>query len=355
MSVVLMLLSVCQSLGQSGFSAALDRQLSAVYKPDEPGVAVLVARLNGSVIFKKGYGVADLKTKQQFTTTTVSNTGSISKTFVTYAVLKLVEQGKLKLTDPLIKFFPDFENADVASTVRIEHMLSHTSGLPDNRDVANNREKFLTAKDVENFAPLKKAQKLNFVPGEKFEYSNPAFNGLALIVEKLSGTRWQTFIEREIFGPAEMKQSVITDGPFPSEGVAHAYDKEDTEWKENDYGEFPTFAASGNGGIWCSVEDLLRYEVAIQRHKFLRYYLIALSRVPFLPSNWKSDSEPSVGLSWFIADGMVYHSGSQGAFRAWHDVYLEKDLVVIWLGNAGQHSMAARTTINALLKEFKLI
>ncbi len=63
-------------------------------------------------------------------------------------------------------------------------MLSHTSGLPDNRNVAGNREFFLSAKDIENFEPLKFADSLNFEPGTKFAYSNPAFNGLALIIEK---------------------------------------------------------------------------------------------------------------------------------------------------------------------------
>jgi nicotinic acid phosphoribosyltransferase len=99
----------------------------------------------------------------------------------------------------------------------------------------------------------------------------------------------------------------------------------------------------------------LRYEVAIQKGAFLKKDLVALSRRPFAPENWKSEAKPAVGHSWFIGEGIIYHSGSQGAFRAWHDVYPDKNLVVIWLGNAGQHSMAARTTINALLKEFKLI
>jgi CubicO group peptidase (beta-lactamase class C family) len=336
------------------FALALDAELTKHFRPDEPGAAVLVARLDGGVVFKKGYGLADTKTKQPFTTTTISNTGSISKTFVAYAVLKLVEQNKLRLTDTLDKFFPDFAHPDLASKVTIAHMLSHTSGLPDNRDVANNREHFLTAKDQENFAPLKKADKLEFEPGERFEYSNPAFNGLALLVEKLVGTHWQSFIEREIFKPAEMRHSVITDGSFPSAGVAHAYDKVGSEWKENDYGEFPTFAASGNGGVWCSVEDMLRYELAIQNHTFLRKDLIDLSRTAFVPDNWKAETRPAVGHSWFIGENMVYHSGSQGAFRAWHEVYPEKNLVVVWLGNSGQHSMFVRTTLNRLLDEHKL-
>ena len=338
----------------AAFAKELDAELSKVYRADEPGVAVLVARLDGSVVFKKGYGLADTKTRQPFTTTTVSNTGSISKTFVAYAVLKLVEQGKLKLEDPLSKFFTDFETPAVADQVTISHMLSHTSGLPDNRNVAANREHFLTAKDEENFAPLKKSEKLNFHPGERFEYSNPAFNGLALIVQSLSKTRWQTFVEREIFRPSGMRHSLITDGPFPSAGVAHAYDKVGEDWKENDYGEFPTFAASGNGGVWCSVEDLLLYELAIQNHTFLRKDLIELSRTAFEPKNWKADARPAVGYSWFIGDGLVYHSGSQGAFRAWHEVYSDKNLVVVWLGNSGQHAMATRNILNSLLKKHSL-
>jgi CubicO group peptidase (beta-lactamase class C family) len=335
---------------QSSLASDLDAKLSAVYKSDEPGVAVLVAKLDGTVLFKKGYGLADIETKEPFTTKTVSNTGSISKTFVAYGVLKLVEQGKVSLSDTLDEYFPDFEHPEVAKAVRIEHMLSHTSGLPDIRNVQQNREHFLTAKDVENFAPLKGAEKLNFEPGNQFEYSNPAFNGLALIIEKVSGRRWQSYIQDHVFEPAGMTASRITDGPEPSKGVAHAYDKVGENWTENDYGEFPTFAASGNGGIWCSVEDLLRYEVAIQRSSFLRKDLNELSRTPFAPSNWKSTSKPAVGHSWFIGDGIVYHSGSQGAFRAWHDVYPSKNLVVIWIGNSGQHSMNARTILNETLK-----
>ncbi len=67
--------------------------------------------------------------------------------------------------------------------MQIKHLLSHSSGLPDNRKVDENIEFYLTAKDTENFAPLKLADSLNFQPGEKYEYSNPAFNGLALIIE----------------------------------------------------------------------------------------------------------------------------------------------------------------------------
>ncbi len=70
-------------------------------------------------------------------------------------------------------------------------------------------------KDEENFAPLKLTDTLEFEPGSRWKYSNPAYNGLALIIEKVSGMKWQTFIENYIFKPSGMKDSKITDGFFP--------------------------------------------------------------------------------------------------------------------------------------------
>ncbi|MEI9912726.1 MAG: serine hydrolase domain-containing protein [Bacteroidota bacterium] len=91
---------------------------------------------------------------------------------------------------------------------------------------------------------------MEFEPGTKYKYSNPAFNGLALIIEKVTGKKWQDYINDLIFKPAGMKTSTITDGPHPQHGVAHAYiEKKGGGFEELDYGEEPTFAAAGNGGV----------------------------------------------------------------------------------------------------------
>src|SRR5699024_127346 len=136
-----------------------------------------------------------------------------------------------------------------------KHLMTHTSGLPDSRKVSEQFEFYLTAKDEENFNPIKKTTELNFEPGSRFQYSNPAFNGLALIIEKITDQKWQDFIIENIFKPADMDESKITDGPHPEEGVAHAYESENNIFAESDYGEVPTFAAAGNGGVWCSILD----------------------------------------------------------------------------------------------------
>ena len=170
----------------------LDDYFKQQVPADEPGVAVLIARGDG-ILFSKGYGVSDMTTKEPITTKTLFNLGSISKTFVANAILLLQEQGKLSVEDSIFRYFPGFRNKKLAQKIKIKHLLSHTSGLPDNRQVSKDTLFYLTAKDAENWYPVTQTDTLVFEPGERFEYSNPAFNGLALIIEQVSGMKWQKF------------------------------------------------------------------------------------------------------------------------------------------------------------------
>ncbi len=295
----------------------LDSLFSSYFNEKEPGGAVLVVKDN-RVIYQNAFGVADIHTKEPISTQTLFNTGSISKTFVAYGILKL-EEGKLSLDDDLLKYFPDFKNKDIARKVKLYHLLTHTSGIPDLRKVGEEKEFYLTAKDEENFAPLKQTDTLLFEPGTKYKYSNPAFNGLALIIEKVTGDKWQRYIRDNIFQPAGMTTSTITDGPHPANGVSHAYIKNrNGEFEELDYGEEPTFAAAGNGGVWSSVEELWKYEQAIQKAVFLKMPDIQRSRTSYLFPGWKDELPQRLGLSWFLTSEMgqtmIGHTGSQGGF-----------------------------------------
>lgn len=323
----------------SGFTSEIDALFQEELPAGEPGGAVLILK-GDSIFFSKGYGLADLDTKEKITPATLFNTGSISKTFVAYGILKLRDEGALSLEDSLEKFFPDFDNPEIARKVKIKHLLSHTSGLPDLRKVDEDSVFFLTAKDAENWEPIKRAQALNFAPGERFQYSNPAFNGLALIIGQVSGRKWQDYIRREIMLPAGMANSTITDGPHPQEGVAHAYVKEGGRYREYDYGEYPTFAASGNGGVWSSAEELAKYELAIRRAVFLNEPGIAESRRAYHPENWADSLPPFLGFSWFIRlptpsrnVRIVEHTGTQGGFYAFHLSIPERGILYVGLFN----------------------
>jgi CubicO group peptidase (beta-lactamase class C family) len=309
----------CGKQGKPTLQERLDGYFTAEFESGGPGAAVLVMQ-DGKVVFERGYGLADLENRTPITPNTAFNTGSISKTFVANGILMLEQEGRLRLDDSLAMYFPDFKKPEIARQVRIFHLLNHSSGLIDSRKVAEDTVFYLTAKDLENFAPIMQNDSTAFAPGSRYAYSNPAFNGLALIIEKLTGRRWQDFIIERIFDPAGLKDSKITDGPYPEKGVSHAYVEDNGTFIEDDYGEEPTFPAAGNGGVWSSVRDLARYELALQKAVFLPAKVIGTSRTPFQPANWQSPTPSFIGHSWFTGEWngekIIYHTGSQGGFVA---------------------------------------
>jgi CubicO group peptidase (beta-lactamase class C family) len=338
--LVTLILSSCGSEKKIDSHAAEDLHdyFTQVLPPNEPGGAVLIMK-NSVVVFSKGYGIEDISNKKPITSQTLFNLGSISKTFVANGILMLQEKGMLSVEDSIGKYFPDFKNKTIAGQVKIKHLLTHTSGLPDTRRVSRDSVFYLTAKDAENWYPVTQADSLQFDPGERFEYSNPAFNALALIIEQVSGMKWQRFIEQNILVPSHMRSSTITDGPHPQSGVAHAYQKNKNEWIEDDYGEEPTFAAAGNGGVWSSVEELALYERALQQGIFLKPENMTDSRTVKNFDNWADSTEmPSIGWSWFIgqtSDGLqtIGHTGDQGGFLCNYVTLPEKKILVVILCN----------------------
>ena len=318
-------------------TSELDTYFSKEMPADEPGGAILIMK-GDSIIFSKGYGIADLKLNTKIDANTLFNVGSISKTFVSNAILMLQDEGKLSVEDNMAQYFPDFKNKEIAEKVKIKHLITHTSGLEDNRQTKTDSIFYLTAKDGENWYPTTQAEQLIFEPGTRFEYSNPAYNALALIIEKVTEMKWQQYVADKIFNPSGMKTSTITDGPHPETGVSHAYIKSNGNWLEKDYGEEPTFAAAGNGGVWSSVNELAKYELALQQHKFMSDSILQDSRIIKPWPNWQDATPPFIGWSWFIdktPDGLktVGHTGSQGGFLANYVTVPEKDITFIILCN----------------------
>lgn len=341
---------------EPSFEKDIDSYFTKAFDSTGPGGSVLIMK-DEKIIFTKGYGLADLQTKEKITSKTLFNTGSISKTFVSHVILDLAKEGKLSLQDSLAKYITDFKNPTLANQIKIHHLLTHTSGLPDNRRVFLDSVFLLTAKDEENFAPLKQNDSLLFEPGSRYEYSNPAFNALALIIEKVTGRKWQEVVKEKIFDPAGMKSSVITDGPFPITGVSHAYLKTKEGYIEKDYGEEPTFAAAGNGGVWSSVEELALYELALRKTKFSDTKTINDSRTIKEYANWKSATQPFIGYSWFIGqteDGakMIYHTGTQGGFYGDYVSIPEKGITYIMLCNIPTSQEEKREVVLSILKKY---
>jgi CubicO group peptidase (beta-lactamase class C family) len=352
---LLLVLASCTPSKEKVVSSTIDELFSNEFNTDEPGGAVLILK-GDKIIFEKGYGLADLQTKEKITPQTIFNIGSISKSFVSNATLVLQQEGKLSVEGGLARYFPDFKNKTISQKVKIKNILTHTSGLPDNRRQHLDSVALLTAKDAENWAPILLNDSLEFQPGERYEYSNPAFNGLALIVEKTSGKKWQEYVNEKILKPSGMANSLITDGAFPERGVAHAYLKVRNQYIEKDYGEEPTFAAAGNGGVWSSVEELAKYEIAIRKNVFLPAAVIEDTRTVKTFPNWKSAAAPEYGYSWVITqteDGLkeVSHTGTQGGFHADYVSIPSKGILYVVLCNKPFPREAFRQKILALLQQ----
>jgi CubicO group peptidase (beta-lactamase class C family) len=346
-------------LGQHQLSSRVDSLFNSFLKPTEPGAAVLIVK-NNKILFSKGYGVADIDTKEPVTVHTSFNLGSISKTFVSNAILILQQRHLISVGDNLATYFPEFKNKDIAQKVQIKHLLSHVSGLPDCREVFKNPSFYLTADDAQNFAPIQQTDTLVFEPGSKYEYSNPAFNGLALIIEKVTGAKWQDFVKKELFIKAGMNESDITDGAHPDTGVAHGYQKDNDIFKELDYGEEPTFCASGNGGVWSSVNDLFKYYQALMKPAFLNKQIISNSMQVKYFNTWTETAKPFIGYSWFITktfDGQqrIGHTGSQGGFRTNFQFVPGKNVFITMLFNTPQDVDAIMKKVEMILKEEKYL
>ncbi|WP_074409293.1 serine hydrolase domain-containing protein [Aquimarina megaterium] len=343
------LVSSCKNKQPITTVTLLENQLDSLYtnqfpNPDQPGGTVLIKK-GDKTLFLKSYGVADMQTGEKNTEHTLFNTGSISKTFVANGILILQQRGLLSIEDAIAKYFNDFTNQEIANKIKIKHWLSHTSGIPDVRKVEQEREFYLTARDTQNFAPLKKVDSLYFEPGERFKYSNPVYNGLALIIDQVTGADWQKFIKKEILEPSGMNTTKIVQGSYPSDGVAHGYIYKEGKYQEQDYGEEPTYGASGNSGVYSSVIELTQYEKAIQDNVFLNKELTDQSRTVWKPYNWKSQKEPLIGYSWFIEKDtflsehnspgitFIYHTGSNGGFNSFYITIPEKDILIIGLFN----------------------
>ncbi|MEO1031155.1 MAG: serine hydrolase domain-containing protein [Bacteroidota bacterium] len=194
--------SVCQAQNEAEHIKTIDQFLTEEYPKNEPGATVLVAK-KGKVIFEKAYGLASLKPKRKLKTDMVFQIGSMSKQFVSAAILQLIEQGKMALTDNIQKYVPYYPTK--AYPITIHHLLSQTSGIPEYFDV-DESEFHLLAKEhtPQQLINYYKDEPLIFRPGEKWGYSNSNYPLLGAALEKITGLSLKVYLKVYIFEPLGM-------------------------------------------------------------------------------------------------------------------------------------------------------
>ena len=210
---------------------------------------------DGKKIFCKGYGWASKEKQIPFTPTTLASIGSITKAFTAAAVMKLVEQHKLSVDDPLKKFFPSIP-ADKAA-ITIHQLLTHSSGFHEFlKQDGGDYEKIETA------AFLKRAfeEPLAFKPGEKAVYTNVGMSILGIIIEQVSGIDYEQFLKKELFEPLGIKNIGYHYPVSPTDTIADGYQNE-IVWRTHQQhfeqaGGGPFWNLKANGGLEVSLDEM---------------------------------------------------------------------------------------------------
>jgi CubicO group peptidase (beta-lactamase class C family) len=255
-----------------------------------PGLSLAVVK-GGRIVKSEGYGVASLELNVAATRETVYEIGSISKQIAADAILLLVEDGKIRLDDPISRYLDDPPVAWAPITIR--HVLTHTSGLPDfdSGQIGFSYRREYTARE---FAELLGRQPLQFVPGERWAYTN-AFSLLGMVVERASGQPYAAFVETRIFAPLKMPSARFKRNgdvvPFRADG----YVVKDGVFRRGE--PFRPMVIAPNGGVMMNVVDFAAWDIAITSGRLLRPESLLAVTTPVRLADGRTVSH---GLGWFI-------------------------------------------------------
>jgi CubicO group peptidase (beta-lactamase class C family) len=281
----------------------------------------------GTALLRKGYGMADRESGVPYDADTVFDVGSITKQFTAAAILKLEMQGKLHVEDGIGKFFPAVPEDKRAIT--LHQLLTHTSGL--DSDFARDYDPVLRDEYVKRIL----TSKLRSKPGEAYFYANSGYSLLGAIVEIVSGTSYEKYLRENLFLPAGMKDTGYKLPGWPQTRVAVGYHDgkrwgriTEKPWAEDG----PYWALRANGGIHSTLDDMLRWHVALSGDKVLS----ASEKEKMFHRHVRegAGADTFYGYGWSIGDApwggrLIEHNGGNGTFFADFLRFVDDDLVVV--------------------------
>jgi len=304
---------VCGADALSEASRRIDAFFAATAEGKWPGAAVLVLR-GGAVAHSRAYGLANVEQGLASTPRTKFRLASVSKSFTALLVLQLVEQGRLRLDDPLEKYLPGIAGGGVMT---IHHLLSHTSGMPD-------------------FMSFEEAAKLprESVPGERLNYSNLGYQALGRVVEKVTGKTYEAQLREAILDPLGMED---TGGGWPgasSEGRATGY-LFDPGSGGVSLAETSN-ADPASGGLYSTAEDMARWVKGLLDGRIVSPATLEKAWTPVALNDGRHGA---YGYGFMLAPyrGLreVAHGGDISGFNTYYAIYPTEKLAVVVLSNVG--------------------
>ncbi len=289
--------------------------------------SILVAR-DGAVIYEKYAGFADLRKKDPLTDSTSLHIASSGKTMTAMAVLRLAQENRLSLDDSIQKFFPGLEYKGV--TVR--QLLNHRSGLPNYiyfmSEAREYRDSCITNEDVLDYLYTKKPNR-SYAPDRRFSYSNTNYVLLALIIERVSGQTFASYMKQNVFDPLQMTNTYVA-GVTELDSLCPSFQHNGAYWA-NDMME----GTAGDKNIYSTPRDLLKWDQALYTSQFLNQVMIDSA---FQPNSNERPSLHNYGLGWRMLNfpngkKVIYHFGRWHGFNAAFARLVDEKVTIVILGN----------------------
>ncbi len=322
------------STDSKGLNAAVDKLFSTWDKPDSPGCVLSVVK-DGQIVYKRGYGMADLDHDIPLAPDSVMHVASISKQFTALAIMLLAREGKLSLDDEVQKYVP--EVPDFGTPLTIGHLLHHTSGLRDHwflLAASGYRPWEEVIKDEDILYLITRMKSLNFKPRDQFLYSNTGYQLAALIVKKVSGKSLREFSDLHIFKPLGMSSTFFRDN-HASIVKRQAYGYRESRDKAF-FLSMPNFDTPGSTNLLTTVEDLARWDQNFYDKRVGGDWVLEQMQTPDTLNNGDK-SNYALGQRLTIYRGLraIEHSGGDAGFRSHYMRFPEQRFSVVCLCNIG--------------------
>jgi oligopeptidase B len=292
-----------------------------------PGLSLAVVK-NGEIIKACGYGSANVELNAPATAETIYQSGSVGKQFTATLVMMLVEEGKIKLDVPISTYFHDAPAAWKNVTVR--RMLSHTAGISDKLyDLINMRQDYTEDELYKKVASLP----LDFAPGDKWNYSNPGYLLLGILVHKVTGEFYGDQLQKRIFRPLGMSTARIINEADIIMNRAAGYRLEKGELKNQEW-VAPMINTTADGSLYLTVLDMAKWDAALYTEKLLKKASLDEMWTPIRLNDGKTEK---YGFGWrpdeIRGHQIIEHGGSWQGFNTHISRYVDDKLTVIALAN----------------------
>jgi D-alanyl-D-alanine carboxypeptidase len=321
MKVVLLAFAVALAVVPSAFaSSKLAQEVRAAASQAGFSGEVAVAR-HGRIVFARDFGLADRGRRTRVTLDTAFNLASMGKMFTGVAAAQLVQAGKLRFADRIGKYLPQLPSR--LRSITVAQLLDHTSGLGDffaDPGYARLRPRLTT---LSAYLPLVKSESLQFRPGTRWSYSNSGFLLAGLVIEKVSGERYDRYVARHIWRPAGMKHTgCYTRSHLPAFAA--------TGYEDGGAANTRTLPPAGTsaGGCYSSARDMLTFARALEDGR-----LVGRTLVKVITTSKVRAPGGGYGYGFGTRRTTVWHNGGAPGAAGELDINPKLGVVVVTLGN----------------------